>query len=599
MKLLTFYLIFVSSIQFCFSASAFAEDSSEQQSIKEITGEEQTLPQPLDRELQKIYLMPKAIQYAYLLDMAKQVLALGDAQSSARILNQIDLALVPKNQLTRYLEAKEESQLKLGDSFDATNRLQQAQVLTPDTDPQARTKLLVLKAESYEANGPSLAAANALIAVGQLPTTIEPSLYNERIWMALTKVNAHTKIQSLSNWEISVQQHPNLLVGKNLAQQQQWKVLELESEQGFDIGISTNANAPILESFDSDFTRVSASDPYLDLVMSATHTLYDFGQSESLIDVERQRFIRSKINYLQKFENQSHNLFTLIFERQKTLRTIKESNYSIQQLSEIEQQMSRRFEAGIGTIGEIRRSQLRILNTESKVLMLDNKMEEVDFTLANEYNLEPSQLTEILDTLDNAYAASISLDPNRLRSTEMSLLEQKALRYQLKSIAAQSLPKFDSELNATLYDVTRSSSNYQLKSQIRIKLPAYDSGYRDTKAASTRHALLSEQDTYNQLLQKKTRDYQTNLRKDRDLTSRLEEAEVRQSNLAMQLKSARQALGVTGSDLSGLSTLYQNISDAEISMINITFDKKQLHLDQLLLTEQLLTVLNVAPELTL
>jgi hypothetical protein len=49
---------------------------------------------------------------------------------------------------------------------------------------------LVLKAESYEANGLSLAAANALIALSQLPTTIEPSQYNERIWMALTKVNA-------------------------------------------------------------------------------------------------------------------------------------------------------------------------------------------------------------------------------------------------------------------------------------------------------------------------------------------------------------------------------------------------------------------------
>ena len=162
----------------------------EQQSIIEITGDEQTLPEPLDRELQKIYLMPKAIQYAYLLDMAEQVLALGYAQSSARILNQIDLGLVPKNQLSRYLEAKAESQLKLGDSFGAITWLQQAQVLTPDTDPQARTKLLVLKAESYEANGLSLAAANALIALSQLPTTIEPSQYNERIWMALTKVNA-------------------------------------------------------------------------------------------------------------------------------------------------------------------------------------------------------------------------------------------------------------------------------------------------------------------------------------------------------------------------------------------------------------------------
>jgi outer membrane protein TolC len=403
----------------------------------------------------------------------------------------------------------------------------------------------------------------------------------------------------LLSWETLVQQHPNLLVEKNLAQQQQWKVLELTSEQGFDIGISTNANVPIVENFESDFTRVAADDPYLDLVVSATHTLYDFGQSESLIDVERQRFIKSKINYFQAFEDQSHNLFTLVFDRQKTLRVIKESNYSIQQLSEIEDQMSRRFEAGIGTIGEIRRSQLRTLNIESKLLMLANKMEELDITLSNEYNVEPAQLTEILEALDRAYLVEISLDPNLLRSTEMNLHEQKALRFQLKNITSQSFPKFDSELNATLYDITRSARNYQLKGQIRIKLPVYDSGYRDAKTASIRHALLSEKDTYNQLLQKKTRDYQTNLRKKRDLTSRLEEAEERQSNLAMQLKAARLALGVTGSDLSGLSVIYQDISDTEISIINITFDQQQLHLNQLLLTEQLLTALNVTPELIL
>ena len=168
------------------------------QSIIEITQGQPILPEHLEQELEKIYQMPKAIQYAYLLDMAEKILSLGYAQSSARILNQIDLNLLPKNQLSRYLEAKAESQLKLGDSFGAITWLHQAQVLTPSKDPQTSFKLLTLKARSYEANGRSLAAANTLIALSQLSSVIEPSQYNERIWSALTKINAHILSQQVT-----------------------------------------------------------------------------------------------------------------------------------------------------------------------------------------------------------------------------------------------------------------------------------------------------------------------------------------------------------------------------------------------------------------
>ena len=151
---------------------------------------DQALPNHLNKELQKIYKLPKAVRQGHLLAMAKNILTMGYAQSSARLLKQIDLHQLPENQLGRYFEVKAETQLMLGDSFGAIVWLHQAQGLTPSTDPDAIAERLTLKAQAYTANGLALAAAKALIVLSQLPNTVDSSQYNERIWMALTKVNA-------------------------------------------------------------------------------------------------------------------------------------------------------------------------------------------------------------------------------------------------------------------------------------------------------------------------------------------------------------------------------------------------------------------------
>ena len=202
------------------------------QGIIEITQVDQVLPPLLARELDKIYQLPKAIQYAYLLSMAEKILPLGYAQSSVRMLNKIDLDRLPESQLGRYFEIRAESQLKLGDSFGAITWLHQAQALTPGTDPQAKIKLLTLKAKAYESNELPLSAAKALIALSQLPNVLDPSLYNERIWSALTKLSAHTLSRNLSptETELTSAWHALALVpllhhdmDQQLAALQQWQ----------------------------------------------------------------------------------------------------------------------------------------------------------------------------------------------------------------------------------------------------------------------------------------------------------------------------------------------------------------------------------------
>ena len=159
---------------------------------------DQALPNHLNKELQKIYKLPKAVRQGHLLAMAKNILTMGYAQSSARLLKQIDLHQLPENQLGRYFEVKAETQLMLGDSFGAIVWLHQAQGLTPSTDPDAIAERLTLKAQAYTANGLALAAAKALIVLSQLPNTVDSSQYNERIWSALTQISSNTLRQNVT-----------------------------------------------------------------------------------------------------------------------------------------------------------------------------------------------------------------------------------------------------------------------------------------------------------------------------------------------------------------------------------------------------------------
>jgi len=166
--------------------------------IVEIIEMDPTLPKYLNAELQKIYQKPKAVRQEYLLTMANKILTMSYAKSSARLLNQIDLDLLPESLLGRYFEVRAETELMLGDSFSAIVWLHQAQVLAPSEDTYETTKRLTLKVQAYEANGLALAAAKSLIVLSQLPNTSNPSQYNERIWSALTQISTNKLRESVS-----------------------------------------------------------------------------------------------------------------------------------------------------------------------------------------------------------------------------------------------------------------------------------------------------------------------------------------------------------------------------------------------------------------
>ncbi len=420
-----------------------------------------------------------------------------------------------------------------------------------------------------------------------------PLILTAIMTMAVSSTVAHAD----TDWIPAVLDHPSLRVQHSAIEKQQWKILELQAEQGFDFDITSQGHLPILENFDTGFSRVASQNAYLDLVFSASQTLYDFGASDALIEAERVLQGRAKLAFVSSFEHQTHSLFSLVVQYQKAQQTVAVVDDAQAHISLVKNDLLRRFEAGLGTLGDIRRTQLSQIDLETQLIQLFNKMDEIEHIITSDYGLSVSQLLPIWQALEPQFKLVDQLDEASLRSSAISRDAQQSLRHQRNSIMAQKQPKLVLDVNTTLYDVTRSLSNYRVAGEFRLTFPAFDSGYRDAKMASISHGILTESQTFDQLLQQKKLDLNTNTSQLDDLALRQNEGTKKHNNLSQQLANAKLALGVTSNDHAGLANLHTQIASAKIALVGITSDMQQLALDRLLLSEQIIQQFNVSSDL--
>jgi hypothetical protein len=175
-------------------------------SATELQQDKQTLAASVAQKLPQDKQLLSISRQAELLSLAQNLLPMGNAQASARLLKQIDLTILEPALLGRFLETRAAAQLALGDSFGAIVWLHQAQVLAPATNPQVISKRLQLKASAYLANGLALGAAKALIQLSQIANNEAAQQYNERIWNALNQVSAEQLKQAHTDAATSIAQ---------------------------------------------------------------------------------------------------------------------------------------------------------------------------------------------------------------------------------------------------------------------------------------------------------------------------------------------------------------------------------------------------------
>jgi outer membrane protein TolC len=403
-------------------------------------------------------------------------------------------------------------------------------------------------------------------------------------------------VSANNDWVAAVLDHPSLRVQHSAIEKQQWKILELEAKKGFDFDIRSSAHLPLAEHFDNSFSRVAKYDPYLDLVFSASQTVYDFGEADALIDAERALQSKARLAFANGFEQQTHGLFSLVIQHQKAQNTMTIVNAAQADIGLVEDNLVRRFEAGLGTIADIRRTQLSQIDLETQVTQLFNKMNAVEHIISSDYGLEVGSLVHTWNNIEPQLQLTTHIDPLSLRSSAISQGSQTSMRHQRSSIAAQKKPKLIVDVNTTLYDVTRSMSNYRVAGEFRLTFPVFDSGYRSAKMASISHAIAVEQQALEQVVQQKTLDLKASKRQLEDLELRQQEAMKKRNNLSLQLNNMKLALGKTTNDHAGLANLYTQITSVQIDLISISSDMQQLLLDRVLLSEQIIQQFNVTSE---
>ena len=256
----------------------------------------------------------------------------------------------------------------------------------------------------------------------------------------------------------------------------------------------------------------------------------------------------------------------------------------------------RRFEAGLGTLADIRRTQLSQIDLETQITQLQNKVSAVENIVSSDYGLAIGSVVREWNNIEPQLQLTDSIAALNLRSSAISQGAQTSLRHQRSSIAAQKKPKLMVDVNTTLYDVTRGMSNYRVAGEFRLTFPAFDSGYRSAKMASISHAITAEQQTLEQLVQQKSLDLKTSKRQLDDLQLRQQEGMKKHNNLSLQLENMKLALGQTANDHAGLANLHTQMASAQIDLVSITSDMQQLLLDRVLLSEQIIQQFNVTSD---
>ena len=401
--------------------------------------------------------------------------------------------------------------------------------------------------------------------------------------------------QDSFSWLPNLLGHPNVAVMRGDIDTQFWQVKELQAQLGPEIEVTSQGDVPILSNFSSEFSRDSDSNPYLDIVVSGTYTLYDFGQSQQNIEAEERTYEVKQIEYVAAVENEASRLLTLAIEYQKLLQQLTILKSANPELLVLKQQLEQRYQAGLGTLPEVRQIQVQMLDMESQVTLLENRLQALQLTVEEQYELSSEQLVAVWHDVKGLLTTSVeTLEAQRTMS--LSQMKRASLLHKQLAVKAQAMPTVLGELNATIYDVTRSFDNHKLAGQLRLKMPVYDSGYRDARVAKLQQAMLSEMEANRQILRQKQFTLNEHLRQSADIQASQQLTQEKLDNLQVQYQSLQQSIGKTSNDISGLGSYISQIVGAQSELAGLQAQQMINILERLLTNEQLLHRLGIAEQ---
>ena len=304
--------------------------------------------------------------------------------------------------------------------------------------------------------------------------------------------------------QASIDQHPEV-VNKARALSSQRIQTNIVRSEGPEINFSTKGNIPIARNINTNLYRNPEDDrTYIDGLITASMTLYDFGELDANIAANLALELSSELEYEDAQEAILLKLFISVidFHRLESIRVSLER--SIKNTNEALIQSKQLYKSGVGTIDDVRDIELSRLDIESQLQLVNIKLTEVLKNLRYEFGFS-------IDKFDAIYAVARSLNHSSLPISKSKILKSDRLEsihklkvdsieHQISAINATHMPNISGEVTTTFYDIARRLNEYEVTGGINITLPLFDSGRSDVQMQSALNNIGIEDDKFRSLM---------------------------------------------------------------------------------------------------
>jgi len=409
----------------------------------------------------------------------------------------------------------------------------------------------------------------------------------------------------LSLIDSSVSKHPDVVEKANEIALKALSIDQILAEEGLHINLSTQSKLPIL--FNVDDSRLSeVDDTYINSVVTLQKNLYDFGVFDHKMNAEKNRKKALELEYLQIFETTLQKLLNTVNDVARLQALRHNYKQTISTASSTVEQIKLRFTSGIGTIMEVRRAQLQVLDLETEMETVQRQLTLKRLTLRDEFGIVVNQLNSLQAIIQN-FVATLELEQQDIsdvlvntelsyqRSVRLITLEKLALFNQIDALEASGLPQLVGTLTGVVYDVITGYEGYEIYGSVNVSLPLYDSGLSASKKRSLSHQIKMQDDLMLALRQNKSLALQKLTKQYRERQSEKNSADKKETNLSERLAQIKQRLAVVDDGLlTKLQTQLQLAQTERILLVH-PYHLNSLNINYWTLSEQLLEKMNLNP----
>jgi outer membrane protein TolC len=377
----------------------------------------------------------------------------------------------------------------------------------------------------------------------------------------------------------------------------EWRVKERTSADSPQVSFTTSGKYPITDTVDESASRLTDLDRrYLDGIIQVTKPLYDWGRSDSLIQVEEWRQLAAVQDYRSSFDQDLGRLLSMTID---VLRSTESAQLIREDLEFIEQTLRSvrfRYSQGAGSLDDVRRLELIRLDLERDLELAKNQQEMTQSTIRQVFSVDIAEITGHVVSAVSILPEpeEIEFDKSVLFGLARSEFEEKATDYEITSVESERKPALTGTITGRFYNIlTHPGSEYETYGGLNVDFPIFDGGARDARIQGLSTQKVIQQSQFREelgLLNERWYDLESKLATTR--TGIMQETD-RVKMLGLRLEALKQRMEAVQVTIVDISEAELARSSAARSLRSLTWSLKQIAVQRAEVADKLAAILKV------